>query len=137
MPPAVRLLGLHEPADGTLDGRVVEVSESDERADGVAGDADLSALTAEVASLRAPAAKDRLRRPPDTAVRPGHAQVGEDDGEPVGDDVLRAVELPAGGAGGDPVSVRPLVAEERRRPSDPTDIADRRSHPRVVRRPSV
>src|SRR2546430_17175769 len=91
-----------EPIDRRLYRWMVEVSESREHADGVAGETNLALPTSQIPGRTAKPTEEQLHGLHDSRVGPADFKVGEDEEAPVRRDVFRAVQLSRGVAGGFP-----------------------------------
>ena len=124
-----------EPIDRRLYRWMVEVSESREHADGVAGETNLALPTSQIPGRTAKPTEEQLHGLHDSRVSPPDSKIGEDEEAPVRRDVFRAVQLSRGVAGGVPLASGVLELEDLRRPSFLTDLLLRREDLGIVRRP--
>src|SRR3989440_7764593 len=97
------------------------------------GGATLAPGAPEVAGAREPA-DEQVHGPGDSSVLLREPQVGQDEEPPIRRDVLWAVQLASGIAGGDPVPLWMLAIEDLRGPSAPPDLLLRAVDGRIVGR---
>src|SRR5438094_10367196 len=88
-----------EPIDRRLYRWMVEVSESREHADGVAGETNLALPTSQIPGRTAKPTEEQLHGLHDSRVGPADFKVGEDEEAPVRRDAFRAVPLSRGAVG--------------------------------------
>src|SRR3989442_475517 len=137
VPTAIRFLSSYDPSDRPLDARVLEVSEPDQRPDGVSGHTDLGTTSAQVPTFLTPPVDEQLGGPADAGIGSRHSGVSQDNREPVRGDILGAIQLSPRPARRDPMSVRPLVFQERGGPAFLADSPDGLSHSGVLRGPPL
>src|SRR3989442_11145066 len=101
--------------------RILPVAESGEHPERVPREAHLAAAAAEVTRWAREPTEEEAYRFGDPRRLSCEAPVGEDEQPPVRRDVLRAVQLVGGAAGGHPLAFRMLASEELRGPSLPSD----------------
>src|SRR5437879_12451674 len=133
MPPAVLLLMPHEPIDRGPQMRVPQVAEPADDADRVPGEAHLAPGPPEIAGAREPA-DEQVHGPGDSSGPLREPGVREDEEPPIRRDVLWAIQLASGIAGGDPVPLGMLAVEDLGGPSAPPDLLLRAVDGRIVGR---
>jgi hypothetical protein len=138
VPASVGLLVSNDPADASLDHRMIEVTVADECPRAVPRTTDLAVgPPQEVGTSLGPTTHDQLRGATDPGIGPRHSEIGQEQEAPVRRVVLRPVDLLVRRPGSDPMSVGELMGENPFGPPSASDRPARRADPRVAGRPAL